>query len=149
MKMTCNNIRSELPGFRNLKSEDPKRAAVQSHLDGCESCRMEAARLTTLWETLGADLRIMPSADFRARFWERVRQEDEKEDPVFGWLTWKRWVAVTAGALTAWTIGISGPAVLALKNREARSVHPAVAIISSPFAEQSLADIYFKGPTHE
>ncbi len=149
MKMNCADVRSELPGYRSLKNEDPTRAAVQSHLDGCNTCRMEAERLTALWNTLGADLRLIPSTDFRTRFWERVRQEDEKESPIFGWLTWKRWAAVTAGALTAWTIGISGPAIWALKDREAQSAHPAVTIISAPFAEQSLADIYFKGPTHE
>ncbi len=149
MKMNCNDIRSELPGYRNLRSEDPKRTAVQSHLDGCEACRTEAARLRTLWNTLGADLGITPSADFRARFWVRVRQEDEKESPIFGWLTWKRWTAVTAGALAAWTIGVSGPALWALKDRETRLTHPAVTMISSPFASQSLADIYFKGPAHE
>ena len=147
--MNCKDVQIELPGYRNLSKADPARVAVQSHLDQCESCRIEAARLASLWDALGADPKIMPSADFRVRFWEKVRREDEKESPILGWLTWKRWAVVTAGALAAWTIGVTGPAVWILRNRETRSAHPAVAIISSPFTNQSLADIYFKGPAHE
>lgn len=147
--MTCTDVRLELATYRNLKKENPVRAAIESHLVSCSACQAEDQRLTTVWEALEMVPTIAPSPDFRARFWEKVRQAEEAENPFWGWLTWKRWTALTAGALAAWTFGVSGPALWAAKSVAEQATHPAVQQIVSPFTEQSIADIYFKGPEHE
>lgn len=147
--MNCTDIRLELAAYRNLKKGNPVRAAIESHLVSCSACRAEEAAMSAVWKTLETCPPIAPSRDFRARFWEKVRQSEEAENPFWGWLTWKRWTALTAGALAAWTFGVSGPALWAANSVAEQATHPAVQHIVSPFAEQSIADIYFKGPDHE
>ncbi len=95
--MECQEAREQLAAF--LDGEGPEE--VSSHLQGCPACRRERQALERTWQFLGVLPGVEPSPGFRARFWERVREEESS-----WWLPLPRFVPALAGCLAVWVVGI-------------------------------------------
>lgn len=90
MNNSCKSIQERLPAYSEDDLSAAEREAVDCHLGECEECRRELDLLIRAWDTLdllGEELE--PSALFRARVWERIRQEPPPTvfERFFGWLS--------------------------------------------------------------
>ena len=70
--MNCEEIRQSFADYWAGTLTSQARAAVQSHLDGCAACQMEAEHLGRIWEALGEFPEVKPSAELRSRFSETL-----------------------------------------------------------------------------
>jgi hypothetical protein len=69
--MKCDEVRRIL-GESAEGAETPQPEELVSHLTSCDKCRSFQTELTEAWRMLDIWQDIEPSADFRARFWQRV-----------------------------------------------------------------------------
>lgn len=157
--MDCERIQEELPAYQDKELPEPRMASIRSHLAGCANCRGEMKALTETWGLLGSLEPVQPSADFRARFWERIRQEAAQHRTLWERLAlgrsptdWRpptgrfggRFTPVLAGVMALWILGIAG-GVLLFERRLARGPDPgrtALEIFTSPYPPNSIEQIY-------
>ena len=66
--MQCEQVRNEFADYVIGQIQEPARSAVAEHLLVCESCRIEAEDLQTLWSALGTIPAKEPSAELQSRF---------------------------------------------------------------------------------
>jgi anti-sigma factor RsiW len=90
-----------LPAYLDNQLDAAAAGRVKSHVAMCPDCREEERMLAASWNLLGSLEAIEPSPDFRARFWEKVRREEEKSSR----LSWPRLVPAFAGFLGVWAAG--------------------------------------------
>ena len=101
--MNCDHICEKLTAFLDGALTPSEAADVSAHLRVCTACHDEKLVLSKTWDMLAVLEPIEPSPDFRVRFWERVRQEEERKR---SWLWWPRLVPTLAGALGLWVVGV-------------------------------------------
>lgn len=80
--MHCDKIIERLPAFQDGALTPPETQEVRSHLTSCPRCRDDMELLSRTWNALALLKPLTPSPDFRARFWERVREEDAARIPL-------------------------------------------------------------------
>lgn len=145
--MNCASVRELLPAFHDEELTLTEMEGIRSHLAGCSSCQRESNLLTKTWDMLGSLEPIQPSPNFRARFWEKVRQEEARRENLWGWLKWPRLVPAAAGLMAIWFLGItSGLAVFG--NRHQHPVTPTeqgVSIFTASYPQNSIEQVFLKG----
>lgn len=134
--MNCKEIQDLLPGYGESALSDAQSKEVHSHLATCASCQKEDRLLSASWEMFGTLEKIEPSPDFRARFWEKVRQEETKKS----WFTFPTLVPAFAGFLGVWVLGVGIGAMLFLQTHLIPSTTPQWLATGS----FSLGDVYLK-----
>lgn len=148
--MDCRRIRQNLPAYLDSELSRPDMITVEAHVADCTVCRKELDALEKTWERIARLAPIQPSPDFRARFWERVRQEDAQKDSLWGWLRVPRLVPVL-GILAVWSLGVTGTLVV-YGNHSHRAPTPteqSVSIFTSPYPQNSIEHVFLKGSTTE
>lgn len=132
-----------------LSSEEA--AELRAHLETCATCRAEQQLLAASWEFLGELKPIEPSPTFRARFWERVRQEEAEAKSWWNVFVPSRLVPVAAGFLVIWTMGVAGGLFLfGNRPRQGSVLESAAMIFTSPLPPNSIEHVYLLGgKTHE
>ncbi len=100
--MASNHIADLLSAYLDGELSAAEEARVKSHLAACPACRTEEHELTVSWGLLGSLQPIEPSPAFRARFWERVKREEE----AWQWFSWSRLAPVFAGFMGIWVAGV-------------------------------------------
>lgn len=144
--MSSNHVTDLLPAFLDNALDEGTAKLVKSHLELCSACRKEEELLTESWSLLGSLETIEPSPSFRARFWERVRSEEEAR---FGWRDFisARWKPLAAGLLATWIIGVTGGVALyeAQGHRDAFPSARAIDIFASPYPMNSIEAAYLSG----
>lgn len=148
--MNCETIQRELSAYQDGELKAIQMKSVEDHLAGCSSCRQELQRLTQVWNLLDALPTVQPSSDFRARFWEKVRQDEIRKENLWGWLQWPR-LAPVAGALAVWLLGITS-GLFVFGNRTHQSPTPterSVSIFTAPYPQNSIEQVFLKGSPTE
>ena len=106
--MTCRQIQNELSAYLDGELADAGRAAVQTHLDGCEACRQRLAQLQRLNDGVARLPRLEPPTDFVPEMFRKLRSEARQPvswvDVVFRPLWLK--VPMEAVALIALAVGV-------------------------------------------
>jgi anti-sigma factor RsiW len=87
--MDCKRDREEIAAYVDQELAGEARAAFESHLEGCVSCRAEVAAQQRLAQAFAALPEVTPPGDFEARFWARVAREQDAG--ARGWLRWFSW----------------------------------------------------------
>lgn len=70
--MTCEEIKPLFADYWNGTLRREENAAVQRHLEGCESCRAETGRMEILWRDLARLPTAEPGPGVRERFYETL-----------------------------------------------------------------------------
>ncbi|MFC1591599.1 zf-HC2 domain-containing protein [Thermodesulfobacteriota bacterium] len=89
MMRQCKQYRKHLPAFLDGELTEALSRKVQGHMDGCDSCRLEAEQLRLAVDALLTWEPVTPSADYDRVFWQkiqRVRQQQRKEQRPLAWL---------------------------------------------------------------
>ncbi|MBK8871791.1 MAG: zf-HC2 domain-containing protein [Elusimicrobia bacterium] len=144
--MNCREVQELLPAFIDAALEPEATIGVRTHLNACHICRQEESLLSSTWSALGALPSIQPSPEFRARFWERVRREEDESNKWWAVFLPKQLIPVAAGFLVIWTLGVAGGLFL-FKGRASASkpLELAVSVFASPFPPNSIEQIYLQG----
>jgi anti-sigma factor RsiW len=100
--MDCAKIQEQLVAYLDGELDPQEKAGCESHLAGCPLCLKEKETLERTWQLLESAPSIEPSPAFRARFWERVRQEEQS----WSGLAFPRLVPAMAGLLAVWVVGV-------------------------------------------
>lgn len=135
--MDCAKIREQLVAYLDEELSPQEKAACESHLETCPLCRKEKEILECTWQLLDAIPSTEPSPVFRARFWERVRQEEQS----WFWLPFPRLVPAMAGFLAVWVVGV-GVGSVAFMRKSAPSQDSPVAGWTLPADASSLGAAY-------
>ncbi len=75
--MKCGEAQKFLSAYQDGRLSSEEAAQMKEHLSACLSCQSEERVLSEIWNTLSVLEPIEPSHNFRARFWQRVREEEE------------------------------------------------------------------------
>ncbi len=83
--MRCNKAEHLLSLFLDDQLSKRKASKVKAHLEACSVCSKELNYLKESWDLLKEYKSISPSPDFKAKFWQRVSQEEAvvERKPVF------------------------------------------------------------------
>ncbi len=146
--MDCNEVQELLPVYIEASLASAEAASVRTHLSACPACRREEQLLSLTWNALGALPVLQPSATFRARFWERIRQEELGTKNWWAVFQPKQLVPVMAGFMVIWTLGVAG-GLLYFNGRPSLSspLGKAAVIFTSPLPPDSIEQIYLQGPS--
>jgi len=79
---TCEDFGAELVAYLDGELPEATRRPVASHVSTCLVCRRELDRLGSVRRWLDELPSIEPSADFAARLWDRLQNEDESVAPL-------------------------------------------------------------------
>ena len=147
--MKCESIREDLSAYHDGELSDRAAAVVEQHLSGCQGCREELGRIAKVWDLLGTLPVVQPSKDFKARFWEKVRREEERQG-LWDWISFPSWRPVLAGFAAVWILGVtSGVLVYRHQTGEATaSSMGAARVFTTPFPPNSIEQIYMQGPSN-
>jgi len=131
--MKCEDVQNKLVDLQMGFLEHQHAQEMETHLAGCMACREESKLFSGTWAILNEWRPVEPSAAFRARFWEKVREEENQKSSWFGF---PRLVPVFAGFLGVWIAGVSIGATLFLR------AHDGSLIVTQ--TDSSLATAYLK-----
>jgi hypothetical protein len=134
--VNCKEVQELLPAYDEKALTGQETVAVKGHLAGCMLCQKECERFSAAWTMLGVLEPIVPSPAFRANFWARVRQEEEKPA---GWFAFPRFIPVMAGFVGIWVAGVGLGAFIFMHSNSAIPM-----IRPSAWTGPSLTDAYFK-----
>ena len=128
--MNCNETAKLLSAHQDGSLTSGEETEMRAHLAVCATCQKEERLLSELWTTLKVLEPIEPSPNFRARFWQKVREEEDIQE---SWLrrsirSWHEIIRIArpAFALTSIVLAVVLGTFVAL-----RIVPP-----SSPIAER-------------
>jgi anti-sigma factor RsiW len=145
--MDCKRDREEIGAYADGELAGEVRAAFESHLAACASCRAEVAAHERLAHAFASLPEVTPAGDFEARFWARVAREREARQTSWpSWLTWRRvlgFAAVTAVALLLFLPlpgRRTGEGLLSSHPAATAKVDPDVKIVSNPKDFELLQD---------
>ena len=144
--MNCKDIHRLLSAYQDKEISPVEASALEAHLAGCQACATEHRRFSQAWDMLGSLASIAPSPDFKARFWERVREEEAKPR-LWDWLRWPRLVPALAGGMALWVLGIGG-GVLLFERHTAQAMpatNTALRIFTAPYPPNSIEQVYLQG----
>ncbi|HID93111.1 MAG TPA: hypothetical protein EYP60_03340 [bacterium (Candidatus Stahlbacteria)] len=77
--MECKRIKEKLSAFIDNELEEKKRLEIEQHLADCPVCNQEVKVLTQAWNALEVWKKIRASDSFEARFWQRVREREQRQ----------------------------------------------------------------------
>jgi anti-sigma factor RsiW len=123
-----------LPAYLDHAMDGPAAARIKDHLNACAECRAEEQALAASWNALAALAPIEPSPDFRARFWARIRREEDEAA-----YSWRRLAPLFAGFAGLWAAGAALGVYLFLRT-PASSYPPSI----SALEDSSLSAAYLK-----
>ena len=115
--MALTHITEFLSAYLDNELDANTESRVKIHLAGCPECQKEERLLTASWNLLASVETVQPSPDFKVRFWERVRMEEEKEASC---LSFPRLVPVMAGMVGVWVAGVGLGSYLFLRSPQAQ-----------------------------
>lgn len=136
--MDCAKIQQQLVPYLDGELGPQERAQCESHLKACAICQKEKEILEHTWQILAASPSIEPSPAFRAKFWERVRQEEESPS----WLSFPRLVPAMASFLAVWTVGIGLGSWAFMRTSFSQDLRQPVAQWMQPSEDSSLGTAY-------
>jgi hypothetical protein len=121
-----------------------ERAWVQTHLDGCESCRREMMLCRSAEEMLlSAAMQIPPAGDLRTAFYTRLAEQNQQQSPRH----YRRPAALSALALGLLALALVRPALqhqagsrTPIRNTEVAFVPTAAPPAATPRLPQTLMD---------
>lgn len=146
--MNCKNVVQTLPDYLSHTLGETETVGVRAHLDLCPECREESRLLSASWDVLDLLEPIQPSADFRARFWEKVRQEENTVFGRTGFFVRFPFVPAVAGFLVLWILGVAGGARLFDRRDETPTpLEIALNRFTSPYPQNSVELIFQEGRT--
>jgi anti-sigma factor RsiW len=73
--MDCKKVCKQLSAYNDKELTQQEAARVDEHLRGCPSCLKELAAFAAGDALLKAAPQVQVSPDFRARFWQKVKEE--------------------------------------------------------------------------
>lgn len=77
--MECKKVKAKLSAFMDNELKDNKRLKIEQHLTDCPLCMQEAKLLAQTWSALDVWERMEVPHNFETRFWQRVREREEKK----------------------------------------------------------------------
>jgi hypothetical protein len=89
--MKCEHVIKKLSAYIDGELAAPDREAVELHMEQCSGCREELEALNKQNEYIKDVPLIEPSTGFRARLWERLRDEKARQT-----LPWPYWLPIPA-----------------------------------------------------
>ena len=97
--MTCDESKPLMADHWAGNLEGAEAVAYESHLESCEACRSEVARLEVLWKGLALLPREEPAGSLRGRFYDTLRafRQGMETRPRWRWPVWQ--VAAAAAML--------------------------------------------------
>ncbi len=98
--MQCKEVNQLLSAYQDSRLTEKEQEEIRSHLQTCIACQKEEQTLLDIWNMLKVLEPIEPSPDFRARFWQRV-YEEEKLSP---WGHFVRSWSLSASVRPAFTL---------------------------------------------
>lgn len=101
--MSCQIIRGKIVAHLDGVLGPEETAECREHLATCLHCQKERELLERSWELLGLLPAIEISTDFRAKFWEKVRRQEQQ---TWSWIGLPRLVPAMTGMLGMWAAGI-------------------------------------------
>lgn len=104
--MNCASVSKLLPSFQDHELTLDESMEVEKHLSACSRCQEEEKDLRKTWELLQEFKSMEPSSDFRARFWERVRKEEESVAPAWWSFQWRPGLALASMVAVALVAGL-------------------------------------------
>jgi len=144
--MNCKNVVQALPDYLSHTLGETETVGVRAHLDLCPECREESRLLSASWDMLGLLEPVQPSADFRSRFWEKVRQEENTVLGRTGFFARFPLAPALAGFLVLWILGVAGGARLFDRRHEtATPLEIALNRFTSPYPQNSVELIFQEG----
>jgi anti-sigma factor RsiW len=101
--MRCKDAIQLLSEYQDRRLPQNESEEVAAHLQICAACQKEERLLANVWNMLNVLKPIEPSADFKARFWQRVREEELAKE---NWwtITVFFWRQFAAGARPAFAL---------------------------------------------
>lgn len=111
--MKCRQVEARIPEILAASLDDAEARAVESHLETCESCRLEVESLCRVWDGLELLADEAPPAAVGDRFYamlEGYRQAADGESPTGGgWLSrlgvwWVSWWPQQPVRQLGWTV---------------------------------------------
>lgn len=146
--MNCKKVVQTLPDYLSHALGETETERVRVHLDLCPECREESRLLMATWDILGLIEPVQPSADFRARFWEKVRQQENAVFGGTGFFARFPFAPALAGFLLLWVLGVAGGARLFDRRHEtATPLEIALNRFTSPYPQNSVELIFQEGRT--
>ncbi|MBK8870366.1 MAG: zf-HC2 domain-containing protein [Elusimicrobia bacterium] len=146
--MNCKNVVQKLPDYLSHTLGEPETVGVRAHLDLCLECREESRLLSASWDMLGLLEPVQPSAYFHARFWEKVRQQENVVLERTGFFAKFPFVPALAGFFVLWVLGVAGGARLfAHRHETATPMEIALNRFTSPYPQNSIEIIFQEGRT--
>jgi len=127
--MNCDKTRELLVALLDGELRAQEEAACQAHLKGCPACAAEKKLLEASWQALDHLPAVTPSANWRADFWRRAREEEAAAIP---WFAWPRLAPVLAGALGVWIVGIGSGMLLFSRSSAVVERQSSFALIAAP-----------------
>ena len=77
--MKCKEVQKSLSVYQDGRLNPDQEISLKDHLSGCAACQKEERALSEVRSALKSLESVEPSPDFKARLWERIRQEEELE----------------------------------------------------------------------
>ena len=77
--MECKKVKEKLSAFMDNELKDNERLKIDQHLADCPFCLQEAKLLAQTWSALEVWEKMEVPHNFETRFWQRVREREEKK----------------------------------------------------------------------
>jgi hypothetical protein len=103
--MTCEEIEVRMAEYWSLALSPAEQTAVEAHLAGCETCRVEAERLGVLWRDLARLPSPEPGLGVRERFYETLAAYRDGAAAARPTLEWKHLVWQIAAGVVLLLVG--------------------------------------------
>lgn len=145
--MRCEDIQKKLPAYEAGTLGGGEQAEILLHVRSCPICGVEEKVLAVLWRALDAMPSLDASPGFKARFWEKAREQESKRRG--GWAWWTTWAPLAAGAMAVWLLGIAGGIGLSevWPPRAVSGSAMALRILTAPQPLNSIEAAYLRGPS--
>lgn len=147
--MNCKHAQLLLSAYQDKELSPVETSTLETHLKSCGACQSELQQVSRAWEMLGSLRTIEPSGNFKARFWDRVRQEESKPG-LWDWITWPRLAPALAGVMAFWILGIGSSLFLFERHPvpSVRETSAALSIFTSSYPPNSIEQIYLQGSSN-
>ena len=104
--MECKKVKEKLSAFMDNELKDNDRLKIDQHLAVCSFCMQEAKLLAQTWSALEVWEKMEVPDDFETRFWQRIREREQKELPIKGLIRSIVRIPVPAAAVIILVVGL-------------------------------------------